>query len=1635
MPRVHGVDLPRHRRRPAVLSRSSSTFSNSHYTRNFGSGAVGIHFTSFGSNSEGTAKAVANNCAYSDVDDAKSITPRKIEPLPKKDLDSLKFGNKSFSVATISISSAGNDTRTTIATRNSSTMHITNSGSLGNSSTATNLPLSDQEDTSNKENQHTNIPDRVDQDQMKSSASSENAAEERVDEGKSPKQKDADNEYKYEDDSSVTTMRDDGSIDLLQDDDGNQNGKRAEFSSGKKPKNKSQDSFNEKIVQSPKPTATKCIGKPRSKFTPSPISPATQTLNRLASVGIQVENLTQVDGQPKKDDGGDGSDKSFHLLAVAATNKWEEQNCKREDNEKKQNEKQAESIRLKNHGKADASEYESEECNDEDDKSTISSENQFEKTPRPARKIPNNCSNHEAKSKKDQIKSKKEQVINHLKSYFMTTKNSSDYAKKANVEAPLVPFCHRCTNTIEYLPHHALCPKHPDFFNSGSYEILCILVDGFDHKCEACMFQFDNGRPNKKLTHAPTCNRSDNKKCSGFNESESQQTKSSLSCKQIRVDVSLAVSAQSGCRKCKQELETGQKCSLIHDTKCPRRRNTKHLPPLSVSASSGCKKCIREMRTGCASSRGHDKCCPRRRKVIPRNEKDEGDESMAKIDNITPRKRKERPPLAAFAIPTLSPVSLVDAAEVCKKCRTELNGGVKTANAHDPSCPRKRANRVSRELQSLQHPKDDMLARELGTYQTIDQRESSDGVADFVPGRNLGSASKEEPAGFDDEIQSLKNNDRDSDEPPLSEYERLRLKNIQRNESRLAQLGLLVPSSNKDGKSRSTLRNLLDSGKSQNRGRRGKKKAAPKSMGRRSLPNRRTKCEHSEKQNISGHDSSSSTKSDGCYGSSPRTGDICVPSSSTSTNNDNCSGSSPRTSHASDPSSSKIEYQKSTSTNQNTDGKELEEDGCVGQRRNQIEAKLHKAGDRQSGEKKEVKSNIFVSSGHNIKHSKKRRDASEVSLVLAAKSGCKKYRMEWQTERQDLPSINDLHPRRHSKVSAKHDDDRTSPPDIPLIQKASLLNRFQSATRSITPSPTHQSSNPPDFPSFVASFISKPSDMCDSEIPAPKGAKWLPCPNPWGEVGHNEGDFVVISPFQSESANTMLSAFHQGPNFELPRRFLANPLEKDSCYLSTHRSPTRGGYSVLSLKRDRMGMKPWGFTVRRHEFGGACLVQSVEPLSPAVGAEDISGWQNEDSSLKIYDMILCINGKTVGGMTEFEFQIEMDLCGPSMTLVVSRFDILESEVATHQRNNSLGDLAMDWTDVGAGVLVSNKCGCSNANAVNPAPYLADQTKNRDCEFEGSLTAEQTSPPMQQIVNDFFDQENNKTQSTDCYHMHHHFSNTNPIIPSRTKKKSATSTSTNEGKLNSHNNLHNPPTKNSMQSFNDNSEPVIKNTCEPDHIGDSNGYEGGLSKLYSTMSNNESSKEACPDLTRDSASGSENIATKQYSSQTPKRRDIEYSYRKPSNPARFPSKAVKRPTRMLDEHSYSSSIEVEEPPTGLNNTKPMRQVSEACSVGKEKRQGNQVIPKISDEQSNDDSSHFSIENEAFVEEDSDENPWLGCVCGNTHPHPIRVFWIQCESCESWHNVAEECVGFDEKKAEILDEWFCWACKPPVAGLGL
>ena len=62
-------------------------------------------------------------------------------------------------------------------------------------------------------------------------------------------------------------------------------------------------------------------------------------------------------------------------------------------------------------------------------------------------------------------------------------------------------------------------------------------------------------------------------------------------------------------------------------------------------------------------------------------------------------------------------------------------------------------------------------------------------------------------------------------------------------------------------------------------------------------------------------------------------------------------------------------------------------------------------------------------------------------------------------------------------------------------------------------------------------------------------------------------------------------------------------------------------------------------------------------------------------------------------------------------------------------------------------------------------------------------------------------------------------------------------------------------------------------------------------------------------------------------------------------------------------------------------------------------------------------------------DDDGNPACGCVCGTIHGGQFVVFWIQCDECCAWYNVARKCVGFTEEEAHRRGKWSCWACAPP------
>lgn len=61
-------------------------------------------------------------------------------------------------------------------------------------------------------------------------------------------------------------------------------------------------------------------------------------------------------------------------------------------------------------------------------------------------------------------------------------------------------------------------------------------------------------------------------------------------------------------------------------------------------------------------------------------------------------------------------------------------------------------------------------------------------------------------------------------------------------------------------------------------------------------------------------------------------------------------------------------------------------------------------------------------------------------------------------------------------------------------------------------------------------------------------------------------------------------------------------------------------------------------------------------------------------------------------------------------------------------------------------------------------------------------------------------------------------------------------------------------------------------------------------------------------------------------------------------------------------------------------------------------------------------------------DDDSNPWLGCICGDTHESPTPVFWVQCDSCDAWYNCSSACVGFSKQEATKRNDWECPGCAP-------
>ncbi|KAI2492609.1 hypothetical protein MHU86_21923 [Fragilaria crotonensis] len=75
--------------------------------------------------------------------------------------------------------------------------------------------------------------------------------------------------------------------------------------------------------------------------------------------------------------------------------------------------------------------------------------------------------------------------------------------------------------------------------------------------------------------------------------------------------------------------------------------------------------------------------------------------------------------------------------------------------------------------------------------------------------------------------------------------------------------------------------------------------------------------------------------------------------------------------------------------------------------------------------------------------------------------------------------------------------------------------------------------------------------------------------------------------------------------------------------------------------------------IEHHDFGGACLINSIDQNSPASVATYVGG--SCRSPLCMHDMILTVNGDDVGGMTEAGFELAVETSGVQVILGVSRY--------------------------------------------------------------------------------------------------------------------------------------------------------------------------------------------------------------------------------------------------------------------------------------------------------------------------------------------------------------------------------------------
>ena len=368
--------------------------------------------------------------------------------------------------------------------------------------------------------------------------------------------------------------------------------------------------------------------------------------------------------------------------------------------------------------------------------------------------------------------------------------------------------------------------------------------------------------------------------------------------------------------------------------------------------------------------------------------------------------------------------------------------------------------------------------------------------------------------------------------------------------------------------------------------------------------------------------------------------------------------------------------------------------------------------------------------------------------------------------------------------------------------------------------------------------------------------------------------------------------------------------------------------------------------------------------------EDIGGGRSA-RGLQVNDMVLMVNNKTVGGMTEDDLEVELEISGEELILVVSQYNGGPMKGQLHEDESEkaaetwheLDNGAFDWQEMGPG---------SRAIVPSAVGRLSEPNLDVDGTEPRMASGGETAPDVSKLRRETFRAQAN--------HDDHPLASQHNDMPARSgaeeRKQSADSESTRL--FTSHTNA----TANSAEKSEQQVEVQSRGASAQNAAGFRSGEE------YTRRVRGSSIDEDGDALLGGSQEDGEDSANDGGDVPGLSLSRIMADFAQP-----------KKKRGSNDDDDEENENVAKSPPNVEKGTP---------STSSTDVRAREVI------------ADWNAEGE-----DGDD-PELGCICGAIHAEPEPVFWLHCDTCQSWYNNSVRCVGFDQEAADKMVEWTCPSC---------